>query len=368
MDQIGMNLKCPVCGAARQSDEQIDCAECGFRGAFVAHFADAEQYAAWRESIAMATKRPIAELQSMMAGSLILGGNCVGVHLKDGSLHLANGIYREAETRTDTLQVSFGERHTVTLRANGTVAAEGDNTCGQRNVSALNGIRAVLAAPNCTYAVRSDGRVAVCGLTGALTLPTEQLPGEPCPVLKDWNNVVRLACGNEHLVGLTADGRVLIGGFSPTEQEIRSAEAAKLRDVKEIAAAVSGGTIALLKDGTAQFLGAGDDPRAQVQEWKDLTAVAMESGYSVGLTSDGRVRLAGSVNRLLDLGRSQAAAWENVVAIACRDAVIAAVTDEGELKLAGTLARKAEVLEVWDREIRPVLHRWFHQSAKTDEG
>lgn len=357
MDQNARQL-CPICGAPRDAAGGFACAACGFRTAFVTHFASPAAAELWRAELKRRIK-PLPQVQALLAGRLSFGLKHVSL-LLDKEHYLADGVYGETERDESILQVSRGDRHTVTLLRDGTVTAGSANEFGQCDVSSLRSIRQVIAAARCTYALRSDGRVQVAGVTGAGTLPLETLKGETLPFLKGWTDVVRLAAGEGHLAGLTAGGGVILGGFPPAAQERLSAEAAELRHVKGVAAAGSC-TAALLEDGTVRFLGDKTDPRGSVSEWRSVVCVAAESGYVIGLTSEGRILMAGKVNPLLDMGRSDAAGWENIAAVACDRSAIAAVTADGELRMAGNVPQRAALLTAWDRDIRPALLRFIRE-------
>ncbi len=345
---------CPACGAPRDSAGGLGCSSCGFSAAFVTYFASPEAEEAWRAQLRRFAPVPLALKQALLADRLTLGRHHVSI-LLDKALYLADGVYEETERDWDALQVSRGDRHTAVLLRDGTVKARGSNEYAQCDVSSLRSIRQVIAASRCTYALREDGRVQLAGVTGSLTLPTEQLPGKALPVLAGWDSIVRLAWGGDHLAGVTADGRILVGGFPPALQDRIASQASCLCHVKAITAAPGNYTLVLLEDGTVRSLGDDSDPRGAVSDWKNITGIAAESGYAVGMTSDGHIRLAGRVSPILDGGRSSAAGWENIAAVVCGHSAIAAVTGDGELLLAGNLPRRDSLLNAWDRDIRPEL-------------
>ena len=347
---------CPVCGATRSDSDRLTCGICKFPYAFVRCFTSPKAMEQWREEIRRSTKRPLPEIQALLADRLAVGYNQVSFLLPDAML-LVDGIYREANRDKNLIQISWSPHHTVMLYRNGTVSAQGNNECGQCSTKELRSIRQVIAASSCTYALREDGRVLVAGKPSPRLLALEQLPDAPIPVLKGWIGVTRLAYGEGHLVGLQKNGGILLGGFSSVTQSALKARAAQLRGVKAIAASTGGCTLALLENGKVRFLGKENDPRAGVQSWTDIVAVAVENSYAVGLTADGRIRLAGSAIPLLDMGRSAAAKWTEVAAIACGDSSIAGVTGSGELLLAGSLPRREALLAVWEREIRPAIRQ-----------
>ena len=63
----------------------------------------------------------------------------------------------------DMIEVSAGDRHTVGLKADGTVIAIGDNSFGQCNVSSWNNIVEISAGDRYTVGLKSDGTVVATG-------------------------------------------------------------------------------------------------------------------------------------------------------------------------------------------------------------
>lgn len=99
-----------------------------------------------------------------------------------------------------------------------------------------------------------------------------------------------------HLVALRADGRVNAAIRLSSAQEYASPSACDVRsweNVVQVAAGV-GHTLGLKRDGTVYY--AGDDARhrAQVESWTDVVQIDAGNGYSIALKSDGSVVMAGA--------------------------------------------------------------------------
>ena len=338
---------CPVCGAERQDPDRIGCPNCGFDAAFVSLFTDENAYQIWQAEIEKRKWRPLSDLQNMMRGKLIVGRDTLGV-LLENSFYLLDTRFQNVTIHKKVVQVSMGEHHSVFLHDDGTVSATGNNEYGQCNVGELRGVVFVLATSGCTYAVRKDGAVYACGFTGALTLPTEQLDNEPAPLLKGWRQIHCIASGNEHILGLKKDGKVIIGGASPQQNAELNKQAEKKTQIIDVAAASNNCCILLNEEGKVEFIGDPKDPRGDVYNWKDIISIGAENRYSVGLGKDGRIRLAGENSDFMDMGRADAVNWENVIAIGCGYSVIAAIKNDGQLLLAGNLPLEQEIRSLWD--------------------
>lgn len=87
------------------------------------------------------------------------------------------------------------------LKADGTVVSNG------LDVSGLSNILAIDCTPNGVYALDDGGRVH------AIAFPFAHLPD-----VSDWSEIVAISASATHIVGLTADGRVLSRGKSDMGQ------------------------------------------------------------------------------------------------------------------------------------------------------
>lgn len=99
-----------------------------------------------------------------------------------------------------------------------------------------------------------------------------------------------------HLAALRADGRVNAAIRPSCAQEYASPSACDVgrwENVVQVAAGV-GHTLGLKRDGTVYY--AGDDARhrAQVESWKDVVQIDAGHGYSIALKKDGSVVMAGA--------------------------------------------------------------------------
>ena len=76
------------------------------------------------------------------------------------------------------VQLSVGRKHTVGLRADGTVAAVGDNFAGQCEVEGWSGIVSVAAGDSGTIGITDQGNVLLAG-----TLPNDFFVAESWPAV-----------------------------------------------------------------------------------------------------------------------------------------------------------------------------------------
>ncbi|PAW63512.1 MAG: hypothetical protein B9S34_14265, partial [Opitutia bacterium Tous-C1TDCM] len=171
--------------------------------------------------------------------------------------------------------VAGGGLHAVALRANGTVAAWGDNVFGQATVPLLaNFASSVAAGGNVSGAVLRDGRVQLWGsVAGNLTTPPAGLA-----------DVRKLAIGTTHVLALKNDGTVVAWGSNAAGQ---IALPAGLADVADLAAGTQTSVI-LRRNGTVVALG-GTGIRAVPAGLAGVAALAAGGTHALALKTDGTV-------------------------------------------------------------------------------
>lgn len=163
---------------------------------------------------------------------------------------------------TDVRQVAAGAQHSLGLRADGTVVACGDNSLGQCDVSGWTGITAIAANACGSFGLRADGTVAA----------TEQYAA----LVDGWHDVTQIAAGSYAAGCLYGQGSMLC-----THKGARLGLSSAL-DGLSVCGAVSAGVLA---DGTMVCSYAG------APAWMGLRQVHVMQTGLVGVTLDGRALL-----------------------------------------------------------------------------
>ena len=174
--------------------------------------------------------------------------------------------YRDARARSAALWAGVAQRnavaaggyHTVGLRADGTVAATGDNFHGQCDVSNWQGIVSIAAGDNHTVGLRADGTAVAAGSNSV---------GQ-CDV-SGWHDLVAVAAGGHHTVGLRADGTAVATGYN----EYGQCDVSGWQGIVAVAAG-SSHTVGLCADGTVVATGAISDGQCDVSGWRNLLTPA----------------------------------------------------------------------------------------------
>jgi hypothetical protein len=155
---------------------------------------------------------------------------------------------------TDIVAISAGGYHTVGLKADGTVVAVGDNEYGQCDVSDWTDIVAISAGSDHTVGLKADGTVVA---TGSHLF-------HKCDV-SYLTDIVAISAGDYHTIGLKADGTVVAVGNNGYEQ-------CNVSEWTDIVAISTGNyhTVGLKKDGTVVAVGRNNDDQCEVSDWKDI--------------------------------------------------------------------------------------------------
>lgn len=105
--------------------------------------------------------------------------------------------------------ISVGNEHVVGVEDTGTVCAEGSNLNGQCNVRSWSNIISVAAGWYHTVGLKADGAVvAVCNLKTELD---GRYYNKQCDV-EQWSDIVQIDAYGNYTVGLKRDGTVVVTG------------------------------------------------------------------------------------------------------------------------------------------------------------
>ena len=257
------------------------------------------------------------------------------------------------------IAIASGSRHTVGLRADGTVVAAGSNSENQCEVSSWTGIAAISAGGMHTLGLRADGTVVAAGRNS---------DGQ-CDV-SSWTDIVAIANDYNYSVGLKADGTVVVAGsYSEFIQDYISAwrdiVAISVRDMLilglkadgtvegfyvpysshvEIALdveiiAINGGVyltadgnayniiIMVDKDGVPAYIELYEFP------WTDIAAISNRPDYTVGLKNDGTVVVES--NGFNDYGQYSLSSWTDIIAVSAGDSHTVGLKANGTVVAAG---------------------------------
>lgn len=216
----------------------------------------------------------------------------------------------------DFVAISACWKHSLALRADGTIEGWGQNNHGQSDPPAGNDYVAVAAGLVHSLALRADGSIVAWGYNGN---------GE-CNV-PNGNDYIAIAAGSEHNVALRADGSLVAWGENddgecnvPPDNDFTAISAGfkyslalksdgslvawgevdhpfktyQLPSGNDFVAIAAGGfvrihSVAIKSDGTVVAWGNNDEGQCDVPEGNDFVAIAAGNAHSLAVRSDGSV-------------------------------------------------------------------------------
>ena len=174
------------------------------------------------------------------------GGHTVGLKADGTVVATGNNKYHQCEVSQwkDIIAISVGHNHTVGLKKDGSVVAVGDNSDKQCDVSHYKNIIAISAGYNLTCVLQENGiiassprnysanskeiiaiasglvYVAVLSMDGTVRAEGyyDQLKRKGIQKVSDWKNIVAIAAGHNHTIGLKEDGSVVAVGDNNSGQ------------------------------------------------------------------------------------------------------------------------------------------------------
>lgn len=242
-------------------------------------------------------KKPAAEQPEPTAEAETIAGETAAASPTESAEEAAAEEAAEEPSKVTALKITaiaVGLHHTVALREDGTVAAVGENSSGECNVSDWRDVVAIAARGDGTYGICRDGTVLATG------------GGAPYRV-DGWKDITILAPGSFHVVGIKPDGTAVAGGGNMDGQ----CDVSKWKDIID-AACGAWCSVGLKKDGTAVAAGTiygytgsgenrtpiGDDQEAfrEIATWKNLVSVHARTQAVYGISSDGSIHAVGIQN------------------------------------------------------------------------
>jgi len=141
-----------------------------------------------------------------------------------------------------------------------------------------------------------------------------------------WQNVVSVAAGTFHTAGLRGDGTVVAVGSEWACKNVA--------DWENVTAIAAGGdyTVGLKKDGTVVATDMEGHGACDVADWRDIVDVAAGYCHTVGLRADGTVAAVSNIdNEACDV-----AAWRDIVDVAAGEFSTFGLRADGTVVMVGT--------------------------------
>lgn len=251
----------------------------------------------------------------------------INIHAEQDRIAVTNGIgslvfwdaISGVGVADDVICMSLGKSGTFAVLDSGEVAESGVNLSRRRPMKNISGIVSASAGTGYGCLVTSDGKLITVGNT-------------VFPEAETVSGVRSAVCGEGFLIVLFDDNRAVI-----IPENARESARFPIKKFKGIVgAAASDIAVLLCEDGTLRVGGCRiDDDRLDALDWRNISAVAVDSSFVYGIAPRGSVFSAGRTERRFDYGRSRVREWKNIIAIDCGSSLAAALTSRGELLTAG---------------------------------
>jgi hypothetical protein len=177
------------------------------------------------------------------------------------------------------------------------------------NVNSWTDIVQVAAGVDHTVGMKSNGTVVAVG----------RCNHGQCDV-NSWTDIVQVAAGVYHTVGVKSNGTVVaVGRNSYGECDVSS-----WTDIVQVAAG-SNNTVGMKNDGTVVAVGWNDSGKCDVSSWTDIVKVAAGRNDTVGVKSDGTVVAVGrNAHSHWDVS-----SWTDIVMVAAGSSHAVGVKSDG---------------------------------------
>lgn len=223
---------------------------------------------------------------------------------------------------TPRSSIAVSSDYIAVIRQDGSVA-DYDISSGTANTDRIKNVSnlvSIAAGTAHTVGLKADGTVI------AARLPQSQHQKNQCYV-SHWSDVVAIAANEYHTMGLKADGTVVATGAVATPSFY---DVSGWKDIVAIAAGTNH-AVGLKKDGTVVAAGWNVEGQCEVSGWQDIVAIAAGHFHTVGLKSDGTLVIAGNSGD----GRSAVTQWTEITAIASGRNHIVGLKKDGTAVAAG---------------------------------
>ncbi|MBQ3418751.1 MAG: helix-turn-helix domain-containing protein [Erysipelotrichaceae bacterium] len=222
-------------------------------------------------------------------------------------------------------RLSVSETTVVYIYGDGAVKGSGDNSKGQlSNLPSSNAIK-VGEGSDFTIILNSDGTVSYVGLD-------KELEAE----LKQWHNIIDIAAGDKHIVGVDQRGYV----FAIGDNSFGQCEVSSFKNIKKVYA-TKNATIVLDNEGilssTGEFIGS-----SKIQSFANVIDLDASDDNLVVLDENGSVEYIAKNKNFLNIYK-----WQNVVDVCCGDNFVAALLKDGSV-----------VVDCDDEKITKQVSKW----------
>jgi len=245
-------------------------------------------------------------------------------------------IVLQNTTRPYTLEkeninrLSVSETTVVYIDDYSRVIGSGSNTNGELSNLTSSGAIKVCEGEGFTIILNDDGTVSNAGLISKYANSVD-----------DWKNIVDIAAGNAHIIGVDANGRVSCVG----DNELGACDINGTRNISKVFA-TKNGSILIDRDGalvfSGTFIGSGS-----IKNYYGIKDVSSSDNILALLCADNTI----DVYTKNSLNYLQAESWDEIVDVACGDSFVAGLDKYGKVHIEIDNDEISSQVEVWSNII-----------------
>lgn len=231
--------------------------------------------------------------------------------------------------RENINRISSSSTNVVYIDSAGAVIGTGDNSNSQISSLPSSGAMKVCEGEGFTIILNEDGTVSSIGL---LSKYEEDL--------NEWDSIIDIACGSNHIVALDSNGRVSCTG----DDSFGQCSVDGTKNVKKVFA-FSNGTVLVTNDGISyagSFIGS-----SSLKGYEDIIDIDSSNNILAILNSNKTINsyTKSSYNFL------EAESWTDIVDVACGDDFIAALDERGKVHIDIENEKYKKEVENWNNII-----------------
>lgn len=223
------------------------------------------------------------------------------------SIILKNAYKPYVIKRENINRLSASQTTVIYIDDSGAIGFSGSNANGQLNDLAVPNAIKVCEGDSFSVVLNEDGNVISSGMVSKYA---KEISG--------WKNIVDIAAGNNHVVGVDSNGRVYCAG------EDAPCEIAGTRNIKKVFA-TSNASIALSEVGALTYSGSFIGS-SSLKDYYNIIDIASSDNILVILTSENNLNVFSKSGSYL-----KAETWNEIVDVTCGNDFVAALDAYGKV-------------------------------------
>lgn len=225
------------------------------------------------------------------------------------SIVLSNVVKPYTIKRENTNRLSASETTVIYIEDSGAIGFSGSNANGQLNDLAVTSAIKVCEGDGFSIALNEDGSVVSSGLISKYA-----------DEIHNWKNIVDIAAGSKHVVGVDSNGRVYCEGDS------EACEIAGTRNVKKVFATANG-SIVKNNSGTLSYAGAFIGS-SYIKDMIDIIDISSSNNILAVLNSNNKLNVYSKSGSFI-----KSESWDDIVDVACGNDFVAGLNKYGKVNI-----------------------------------